>query len=100
MVSIHGPSCRTIAVPEGHADLLFPALDPLRVQAKTLGEALAAYTREFGVLFRPYDGSLPSVPFTPGDPAKYFWHETADDSLSMLVDIHIQRDHEEICPKQ
>ena len=99
MVTIYGPSCRPTVPPKGNKDLLFPALEPLSVQAETLEEALAAYTREFGARFRPYDGSLPLVPFALGEPAKYFWYERENGS-SLLVDIHIERDRETLCPKQ
>jgi hypothetical protein len=71
----------------------------LLVEAATLAEALAAYSHRFGVRFRPYDGSDPLIPFERGEPAKFFFHEGADGS-SHLVDIHIQRGTESICPKQ
>jgi hypothetical protein len=99
MVAIYGPACRPTVPPKGNADLLFPALEPLRVPAETLAEALAAYTREFGIRFRPYDGSFAWAPVGHRQPAKYFWYESAAGGSS-VVDIHIRRGLESICPKQ
>jgi hypothetical protein len=99
MVAIYGPSCGSSPVPQRTRDIELMAPEPLLVEAYTLADALAAYTREFGVRFRPYEGSHPAVPLEPGEPTKYFWYEKADGS-SMLVDIHIERDHRQICPKQ
>jgi hypothetical protein len=73
--------------------------DPLIVDTETLGLALAAYSRQYGVRIRPYDGSDPQVPFNPGELPKYFFYEKSDGS-SWLVDIHINRGTESICPKQ
>jgi hypothetical protein len=98
MIAIYGPSCRPAVVPKGNTDLIVPALEPVRVQAQTLAEALAAYAREFGVEFRPYDGSSAWAPMERGMPAKYFWYDTQDDSS--VVDIHIRRGEQSICPKQ
>jgi hypothetical protein len=104
MVTIIGPmTLRSVPValnsaadsPEIH--LLRP--EPWTADAATLGEALAAYEREFHVRFRPYDGSLPEIRFEPGAPPKFFFLDEADGN-SMLMDIHIQRGREEICPKQ
>lgn len=67
--------------------------------APTLGAALKAYEKEFAVSIEPYDGSLPTVPFHPDEPPKYFFY---DDNRTgpRLVDVHIQRGSHDICPKQ
>jgi hypothetical protein len=85
-IAIHGPSNRTTA-------------DPLIVEADTLLSALEAYSRRYGALIRPYDGSDPRAPFQAGEPPKYFFYTQADGSVR-LVDIHIKRGTGSICPKQ
>jgi len=99
MIAIYGPSCPLAVVPKGNTDIYFPAVEPVRVQARTLAESLAAYTRELGVQFRPYDGSSAWAPLDRGQPAKYFWYETASGGSS-VVDIHIRRGEQSLCPKQ
>lgn len=99
MVEIYGPSCRAKAIPKDSRQIIVPALAPLLASAETLADALAEYSREYGVRFRAYDGSNPSIPFVVGEPAKYFLYEKAD-GTSHLVDIHISRGKEQICPKQ
>jgi hypothetical protein len=97
MIAIHGPSNPSKPPPLGSLEITFP--DPLIAEAETLGSALLAYSREYGVRFRPYDGSHPHIPFEPGEPPKYFFYEKSDGS-SQLVDIHIERGREIICAKQ
>jgi hypothetical protein len=99
MVAIFGPSCPSKVTPKAGTEIVFPTLEPLMVDAKTLAEALAAYGHQYGVRFRAYDGSDPAVPFEDDEPAKYFFYEKAD-GTSYLVDIHIERGKEEICPRQ
>ena len=99
MVAICGPSCPLQVQLPIRDGIRLQVPEPLLVHAETLEEALASYTRRFGVRFRPYDGSLPSIPFGPGDPPKFFFYERADGS-SILVDIHIERGTDTICPKQ
>ena len=99
MVEIYGPSCPPKVLPNRGTGIIVPAQDPLRAEAKTLADALDAYTREYGVRLRAYDGSLPEVPFEDGEPPKYFFYEKADGDW-YLVDIHIERESEDICPKQ
>lgn len=99
MVEIFGPACPPKAPQERETGIVLIAQEPLRKAAETLAEALEAYAREFGVKFRAYDGSLPEVPFGKDEPRKYFFYEKADGD-SFLVDIHVERGHEDICPKQ
>ena len=83
MVAIFGPSCPPKVLPEPSAEILVPALEPLLADAATLAEALAAYTREYGVRFRAYDGSDPSVPFEDGELAKFFVYEKGFSTASL-----------------
>lgn len=99
MPTVDGPSCPLQARPESQRDVYPLQRQPLVVEAGTLAEALAAYTAAFGVRFRPYDGSAPLVPFRSDEPPKYFIHESPDGS-SLLVDIHVRRGSQIICPKQ
>jgi hypothetical protein len=99
MVSIHGPSNRTKRTPSGREGIFLLKCDPLVVDADTLGSAIAAYSRQYAVRFRPYDGSDPQIPFGPGELPKYFFYEQFDGSCR-LVDIHIKRGTESICPRQ
>lgn len=71
---------------------------PFQAEAAMLGDALRAYEKAFGVVITPYDGSVPEVPFPPGEPARYFFYRKADGRK--LVDIHIERGEDVICPKQ
>jgi hypothetical protein len=74
--------------------------DPfLYVTANTLGEALAQYCMHERVLIEPYDGSFTDLPFVDGV-QKYFIHTQLDHGQQSLVDIHITRADESICPKQ
>jgi hypothetical protein len=99
MIAIHGPSNRTKRTPSGIGEIFLLTHDPLMVDAETLGSALAAYSREYRVEIRPYDGSDPQIPFRPGELPKYFFYEKSDGG-GWLVDIHIVRGTETICPKQ
>ena len=67
--------------------------------ARTLGEAIAAYSSHFQVVIRPYDGSNPAVPIAPGDEPRYFTYKPKIDDET-LVDIHVHRHGEWLCPKQ
>jgi len=97
MIPIHGPSNPAQSPSPSSVEITFP--EPLLADAETLGDALRAYSREYGVRFKPYDGSDPSVPLEPGEPPKYFFYEKSDGSYQ-LVDIHIERGAEVICAKQ
>ena len=98
-VAIHGLSNRTKPTPSGTGGILLLKSDPLIVDADTLISALEAYSRRYGALIRPYDGSDPRIPFQAGEPPKYFFYTKADGSV-WLVDIHIKRGTDDICPKQ
>jgi hypothetical protein len=99
MIAIYGPSSRKKASTPQSGGIVLLKPDPLLVDADTLESALAAYSRQYGVRIRPYDGSNPRVPFEPGEPPKFFFYEKSDGD-SWLVDIHIRRGAESICPKQ
>ena len=71
----------------------------LETDAATLGEALQKYEAAFGCVFAPYDGSSPGVPFEPGGTPRYFFRTTRE-GRKELVDIHIERAGEDLCPKQ
>ncbi len=98
MVAIEGPSCPPKSKPHDSVGIIV-GREPLLVDAETVADALAAYIRRFGVRFTPYDGSEPQVPFEPGEPPKFFFYEPPA-GCSFLVDIHVQRGSEWICPKQ
>jgi len=74
-----------------HTDLAFES------NAETLGDAIKAYEARFDVSISPY-----STQITPDDEdaAKYFLCKDNQAELTSLVDIHIFRGKEEICPKQ
>jgi hypothetical protein len=99
MIAIRGPSNRTKRTSSGIGEIYLLTHDPLMVEAETLGSAIAAYSREYRVEIRPYDGSDPQIPFSPGELPKYFFYEKADGG-TWLVDIHIMRATESICPRQ
>lgn len=67
--------------------------------ANVLGEALSKLELARNVKITPYNGSWEAVKFAPGEQAKYFIYEKSDGSRT-LVDIHILRRGEELCPKQ
>ena len=73
---------------------------PVLTKAKTLGEAILAYEQAFSVTIIPYDGSWPEIPFAAGEEPKYFVIHGNDSDEITLVDIHIIRDEDTLCPKQ
>ncbi|MBL8546613.1 MAG: hypothetical protein JNL81_09110 [Hyphomonadaceae bacterium] len=73
---------------------------PFEVDAATLGEALDAYSRNYGVAFATYDGSWPTLPFDPSDPKWFFYRSKRPKWEEVVVDVHIERGDEEICPRQ
>ncbi|EGF93156.1 hypothetical protein ABI_15960 [Asticcacaulis biprosthecium C19] len=74
-------------------------MSPFEVSAATLGEAIRQFEAAFSVTVSPYDGTDPALPFTEGEPRRYFFYSNAD-ADRFLIDIHIFRGTEEICPKQ
>lgn len=72
---------------------------PFLVDARTLGDALSAYGAHFSVDIKPYDGTLEFFPLEAGMPPKYFFYVHANGDQS-VVDIHVIRGNEELCPKQ
>jgi hypothetical protein len=92
MISLYGPENLT-------PEIFVLGSKPFIVDARTLGSAIEEYSREFHVEIRPYDGSDPSIPLDPREQRKYFFYERLDESC-FLVDIHVQRGKENICPKQ
>ena len=67
----------------------------LRSTARTLGEAIQHYEAEFDVAIRPCVEPLPGE-----SQVKYYDVAEVDTGTNWLVDIHVQRGSEEICPKQ
>jgi hypothetical protein len=72
---------------------------PYIVIAKKLGNALKALELARAVTITPYDGSWETAKFDIDEPPKYFIYGMPDGSQS-LVDIHIIRLGEHLCPKQ
>jgi hypothetical protein len=72
---------------------------PFEAEGAVLKDALRVYERAFGAVLTRYDGSLPHVPLRHGEPPRYFFYKRKDGDIQ-LVDIHIQRGQEEICPRQ
>ncbi len=66
----------------------------------TLGEALKLLEGQHSVCLTPYDGSWDSTPFESADERKYFIFNDGGRFGDTLVDIHVERAGEEICPKQ
>jgi hypothetical protein len=73
---------------------------PFVAQGLTLREALAEYERHFKVHIWPHDGAYPAIPFFAGGEPRYFYYRSADSTDISLVDIHVTRNEEVICPKQ
>lgn len=99
LVGVYGPEnpeWESRDVSSGGLELV--AVDPVRVAARFLGEALDGYSAMFGVSFSLYEGEPGPDPWPHGGPKYFHYRKAADDQL--LVDIHILRDGEEICPKQ
>jgi len=93
MITIFGPKNSRYAytgTPCPHTDLAFVS------NAETLGDAIQSYEQRFDVTIMP-NVSLPGV---SDDGGKYFMHTDNSTAVSVLVDIHIFRGTEEICPKQ
>jgi hypothetical protein len=67
--------------------------EPLQSEARTLGEAIKDYEVAYRVSVRP-------APASEGSEPKYFLILEADGITSDVVDIHVVRNDEEICPKQ
>ena len=72
---------------------------PLLADAATLNEAIRAYENEHSVSIEPYDGSLEAIPFSESEEPKYFFYRRSASEWP-VVDIHIFRSGQEICPKQ
>jgi hypothetical protein len=80
--------------PTGEEDV-FPA--GIRL---TLGEALKLFEDRHRVRVTPYDGSWDSMPLERAGGRKYFIFNDGGRFGDTLVDIHVERGGEEICPKQ
>ncbi|WP_412024628.1 hypothetical protein [Burkholderia cepacia] len=69
----------------------------LKVDALTLGDAIAQYESRFSVRISPHvDAEDADEKF--GD--KYFRYVDALSGVNQLVDIHVIRGDAELCPKQ
>lgn len=72
---------------------------PFMVNAGTFGRALEIYCRYFKCALEVFSGPFPDNWGSAVDENKYFRH-TPSDGESRILDIHILRDGQEICPKQ
>ena len=97
MITIYGPSCprridrrKELGEYEPYDEKGFSS------SALSLKAAITDYENEFQIRIEKYDGTSPGIEI--GDPPKYFYYNTG--SNKYLVDIHINRDGQEICPKQ
>lgn len=101
MIKVFGPANPkriAVAMPDGSG---FTSKEgtPVETGAEILGEAIKAYEEKHAVTIAPYDGSLDAIPFEEGEEPKYFFYsKSALDRR--LVDIHVFRNGQEICPKQ
>ena len=101
-VGMYGPEWEDFRTDEGadqYGCRLVHVRAPFMVQADTLGLALKVYTRYFKSTLAPYDGPLPKGWNEKNNQRKYFLH-TASDYKTQILDIHIMRGEDEICPKQ
>ena len=73
---------------------------PFVAQGLTLREALTEYEQKFKVQIWPYDGAYPAIPFVVGNEPRYFYYRSIDSNVISLVDIHVTRNGDVICPKQ
>jgi hypothetical protein len=69
------------------------------VNASTFGRALSIYCRYFRCKLTPFSGELPEAWGGCGDQASYFEY-TPEHGEERILDIHIQRGDEIVCPKQ
>ncbi|MEL7259317.1 MAG: hypothetical protein AAFN80_16020 [Pseudomonadota bacterium] len=101
MIQIFGPENRQFYMTPNENGNGFKRIDgaPVLANAATLGDAIRAYEDEHAVLIRPYDGSLEAIPFNTGEEPKYFFYDNSA-FVGGLVDIHVLRTGQEICPKQ
>jgi hypothetical protein len=93
MATIFGPNNSRYTytgTPCPHTDLAFSA------NVKTLGDAIKAYEEHFDVTIVPST----SYPDPTNGEMKYFDFMDNKTGTSMLVDIHVIRGGDEICPKQ
>src|SRR5262245_47143263 len=73
---------------------------PLEVEAATLGEAIAAYEAAFAVSITPYDGRFADLPWDPADPKWFIYASRRPKWEEVVVDIHVERNGESLCPRQ
>ncbi|MCS3809728.1 MULTISPECIES: hypothetical protein [Xanthomonas] len=99
MIEIIGPSSDMKLVHKQGETVVVNTPVPVLADAVTLGEALTAYTDSQGACIVPYDGSWEDVPFETGEEPKYFVY-TSTQGGPTLVDIHIARAGDLLCPKQ
>lgn len=93
MIRIFGPCNPRIAF--SGPNLQRQPESPFCTSAKNLGDALKAYEARFEVSIEPCRAPLPGQ-----SEHKYFNVMSSVPKQSGLVDIHILRDGEEICPRQ
>lgn len=101
MIKIFGPENRQQYISVSPDGNVFTPTEgtPLLANATTLNEAIRAYENEHAISIEPYDGSFEAIPFNEGENPKYFFYRKSP-SDQQLVDIHVLRNGQEICPKQ
>jgi hypothetical protein len=92
MPLISGPHNSKYTFADGNTVRVDP---PLNSAASTLGAALEEYGNKFNVVVRPCTKPLPGQ-----SEVKYFEIQKLDGEVEWVVDVHIIRESEEICPKQ
>jgi hypothetical protein len=103
MIEIRGPDNIKRIIMDGHDAGKASAVNEFKTDAKTLKEALDSYCSYFNSKYRLYNGDIEELPIKKGE-EKYFYYASNNPKSKIidevLVDIHVIRESEEICPKQ
>jgi hypothetical protein len=97
MLVMYGPHNRSYSPVDPPDSLAF------RCDVDTLGEAIREYEQAFGVNITPYDASAALALLEADERPRYFVYASTlanGEREEILVDIHVERHGEEICPKQ
>jgi hypothetical protein len=97
MLVMYGPHNRSYLPVDPPDSLAF------RCDVDTLGQAIWEYERAFGVTITPHDASAGLDLLEADERPKYFVYAStlaSGEREEFLVDIHVERLGEEICPKQ
>ena len=102
MVKIFGPTIPRyrFVFDESIGKLLSVEMESFEIQPTNLGNALEQYATRFSLIIQPYDGLNDQVPLPENEESKYFYYQDKKTAHGKIVDIHIQRNGTEICPKQ